>query len=181
MRPITIAGREAIAEAELAEREGWTPVPLYAFGNEIDGCAGGEISIEKAREIVREDPGLVWCEVPLREYSVRWARYAFVIRKRATPTPDALAALCDAATEWCTAHEGDARSIVMRPVREGEADGIYCESDGLRMRSGADDGEGAYVADLVHRAWGHVLERAEVLCREAGVQLFADDDCDAAR
>jgi len=171
---VTIEGREAIAEAELADHGGWAPVQLHAYGNEIDG--GGPITIDKAREIAREDPALVWCEVPLREYLVLWNAYAFALDRRSVPTADALRVLCAAAESWLTEHEGPARSIIVRPTRQGEADGTY--SDGgsattcIPMVDDGHDSEDERVANLVHLAYGHVLENAEQICEEAGVSLF---------
>ena len=51
-----ITGHDAIAHAAR------TGAPLHKHADPVDGARG--ITLDEAREIAREDAGLVWCEAP---------------------------------------------------------------------------------------------------------------------
>lgn len=74
-------------------------------------------------------------------------------------SPEEHEALCAAAEEWLTAHEGDSLSIRLRPSRAGEAEGLR------EVRSGVPTGPDLRrlepdLSDLTNRAWGYVIDHA---------------------
>ena len=74
-------------------------------------------------------------------------------------SPEEHEALCAAAEEWLTAHEGDSLSILVRPSRAGEVEGLRALRggipDGPDLRRLEDD-----LAALTNRAWDHAVQSA---------------------
>jgi len=61
--------------------------------------------------------------------------------------------LCAAATAWLTDHEGDELLIAVRPVRNGEADGVYeVRPDGSLQILGCSYDVPGEVSELLDRA-----------------------------
>ncbi len=81
-------------------------------------------------------------------------------------SPEEHEALCAAAEDWLTDHEGDCLSIRVRPSRVGEVDGLRSLRDGVLdgpdLRRSEDD-----LAALTNRAWDHAVQTAahEILKR----------------
>lgn len=81
-------------------------------------------------------------------------------------SPEEHEALCAAAEDWLTDHEGDCLSIRVRPSRDGETEGLRVLRDGVLdgpdLRRSEDD-----LAALTNRAWDHAVQTAahEILKR----------------
>lgn len=70
-----------------------------------------------------------------------------------------LAQFAEVAENWLTEHEGDERSISVRPVRRGEAAGIYYEkANGDLQITGYSIETPEVIEKLINRAWQHACE-----------------------
>lgn len=69
------------------------------------------------------------------------------------------AAACQRAQDYCTEHEGDLLSIEFRPIRAGEAAGLYERNRHAELQIlGYSIPRPAEVDELVARAWQHALD-----------------------
>lgn len=109
------------------------------------------------------DPALEWDAGPCPEHDAEPVRELVLVLHRdawgSEVTAEEHEALCAAAEEWLTAHEGDALSIRVRPSRAGEVDGLRV------LRAGAPDGPDLRrlepdLESLTSRAWDHAVQSA---------------------
>lgn len=84
-------------------------------------------------------------------------------------TDDDHVALCKAAQDWLSDHEGDNLEIYCRPTRKGEAAGVYVEkADGDLQILGHSSPIPDEVNDLTNRAWEAALKGHSEAQFEAG-------------
>mgnify|MGYP001361965128 CR=1 FL=1 len=149
---------EHLAGAALYSQQEWDAAEAASYDLGTDAClycsgslVVGEWTLARlGRSEAKPDVEQI---EPVRELVMVLHRDAW----GAPVSPEEHEALCAAAEAWLTDHEGDGLSILVRPSRAGEVDGLRV------LRAGAPDGPDLCrlddaLKDLTNRAWAYALE-----------------------